>query len=146
MKLKLITKYQGPNYTIGDLLINDIFFCNTLEDTIRPLIDLNKDGDYDDKGEGKIYGKTAIPRGIYKVILSYSSRFKRILPLLLNVIGFEGIRIHSGNTAVDTHGCILVGLNNVKGKVTGSRVKELALVKLMQDAIAKGEQLTIEVK
>lgn len=146
MKLKLITKYQGPNYTIGDLLINDIFFCNTLEDTIRKLVDLNKDGDFDDKNEGKIFGETAIPRGIYKVILSYSNRFKRILPELLSVKGFAGIRIHSGNKAVDTHGCILVGDNTEKGKVTGSKVKELALIKLMQVAIAHGEEITIEIK
>lgn len=90
--------------------------------------------------------KTAIPRGIYKVILSYSNRFKRILPELLSVKGFAGIRIHSGNKAVDTHGCILVGDNTEKGKVTGSKVKELALIKLMQVAIAHGEEITIEIK
>lgn len=146
MKLVLTTKFEGTSYTIGDLTINRTFFCNTLEDTIRKLVDLNKDGDYDDKGEGKVYGETAIPRGIYKVILSYSNRFKRILPELLSVKGFAGIRIHSGNKAVDTHGCILVGDNTEKGKVTGSKVKELALIKLMQVAIAHGEEITIEIK
>ncbi len=146
MKLVLTTKFEGTGYTIGDLTINGIFFCNTLEDTIRKLVDLNKDGDFDDKNEGKVYGETAIPRGIYKVILSYSNRFKRILPELLSVKGFAGIRIHSGNKAVDTHGCILVGDNTEKGKVTGSRVKELALIKLMQIAIEHGETITIEIK
>lgn len=146
MHLVLTTKFKGPNYTIGDLTIDGIFFCNTLENTIRSLIDKNNDGDFNDDGEGKVYGETAIPRGKYKIILSYSYRFKRILPELLNVKGFAGIRIHSGNKAVDTHGCILVGDNTAKGMVTGSRIKELALVKLMQEAVAKGEQITIEVK
>lgn len=146
MKLTLVTKFEGPNYTIGDLLINGVFFCNTLEDTIRKLVDINHDGDYDDKNEGKVYGETAIPRGIYKVVLSFSNRFKRILPELQNVTGFAGIRIHSGNKAVDTHGCILVGDNTEKGKVTGSRVKELALIKLMQVALSHGEEITITIK
>lgn len=146
MHLELTTKFGGPTYTIGDLTINGTFFCNTLEDTIRSLVDLNKDGDFDDKGEGKVFGETAIPRGTYKIILTYSKRFKRILPELLNVKGFVGIRMHSGNKAIDTHGCILVGDNTEKGIVTGSKVKELALVKLMQSAIAIGEEITITIK
>lgn len=146
MKLTLVTKFEGPNYTIGDLLINGVVFCNTLEDTIRKLIDLNHDGDFDDKNEGKVFGETAIPRGTYKIILSYSNRFKRILPELLNVVGFAGIRIHSGNTAVDTHGCILVGDNSEKGKVLGSKIKEVALIKMMQAALKNHEKITIEIK
>lgn len=146
MELVLTTKFTGPDYTIGDLTINGVFFCNTLEDTIRKLVDLNNDGDFDDNNEGKVYGETAIPRGIYKVILSYSNRFKRILPELLNVKGFAGIRIHSGNKAIDTHGCILVGDNSQKGTVTGSKIKERALIKLMQIAIEHGEEITIEIK
>jgi hypothetical protein len=110
MRLKLERKYLKPNYTIGDLYINNMFFCNTLEDTYR---DLSKDK--------KVYGKTCIPYGTYRIVMSYSNRFQRIMPELLNVPHFSGIRIHSGNTSEDTEGCILVGKNNIKGKVTDSR-------------------------
>lgn len=146
MELVLTTKFTGPDYTIGDLTINGVFFCNTLEDTIRKLVDYNNDGDFDDKGEGKVYGETAIPRGRYKIVLSYSTRFKRILPELINVKGFVAIRIHSGNKAIDSHGCILVGDNTTKGMVTNSKIKENALVKLMQIAIKDGEDIYITIK
>lgn len=86
MKLELYRKFLGKDYTIGKLYINGDYFCDVLEDTVRP--------------EGvKLYGKTAIPYGTYDIILTYSPRFKQKLPLLLNVPNFEGIRIHSGNYA-----------------------------------------------
>ena len=118
MKLTLNRIYKAPTYTIGRLFIDGIYFCDVLEDVVR---DINKDGDLLDDGEQKVYGETAIPYGTYKVILNLSNRFKRIMPLLLNVPHFEGIRMHSGNTDKDTHGCLLVGKNTVKGKVTESK-------------------------
>ena len=111
MKLKLKRIFKGEKYTIGRLYIDDVFFCDILEDKVR---DLSK--------EEKVWGQTAIPEGTYKIIINYSNRFKRDLPLLLNVPQFEGIRIHPGNTEVDTHGCLLVGINSQKGKVTQSRI------------------------
>ena len=111
MKLKLNRIFKGEKYTIGRLYIDDVFFCDVLEDKVR---DLSK--------EEKVWGQTAIPEGTYKIIINYSNRFKRDLPLLLNVPQFEGIRIHPGNTEVDTHGCLLVGINSQKGKVTQSRI------------------------
>lgn len=86
MKLTLKRNFRGPDYTIGKLYIDGHYFCDTLEDTVRP------------SGE-KIKGKTAIPAGDYKVIKSYSPRFKKILPEILNVPGFTGVRIHAGNYA-----------------------------------------------
>jgi len=87
-----------PAKTIGRLFIDSIFFCYTLEDTVRaPGI--------------KIPGKTAIPQGKYKVVVSWSTRFKKLMPLILAVPGFAGIRLHGGNTDADTDGCILVGFN-----------------------------------
>ena len=76
----------------------------------------------------KVYAKTAIPTGTYKIEMTYSNKFKRILPLLVDVKGFSGIRIHRGNTEIDSSGCIIVGENKVKGKVINSTRYEIALV------------------
>lgn len=108
MKLTLKRNFKGADYTIGKLYIDGHYFCDTLEDTVRPA---NK----------KIAGKTAIPAGNYKVIKSYSPRFKKILPEILNVPNFTGVRIHAGNTAKDTDGCVLLGLNKTKGAVLDSQ-------------------------
>jgi hypothetical protein len=108
MKLTLKRNFKGPDYTIGKLYIDGHYFCDTLEDTVRPA------------GQ-KITGKTAIPAGDYKVIKSYSPRFKKILPEILDVPGFSGVRIHAGNTAKDTDGCLLLGLNKTKGAVLDSQ-------------------------
>lgn len=128
MTLTLRRFYFAEKYTIGRLYTNGKYFCDTLEDTNR---DKNKDGDLKDAGEGKVYGITCIPFGTYDVEVTLSSRFKRMLPLLLNVPEFDGIRIHSGNTAEDTLGCILVGKNTEKGIVTGSRVLSNELTDLL---------------
>lgn len=118
MKLTLKRIFKGETYTIGSLYVDGVKFCDTLEDKVRP------DG-------VKVYGETAIPSGSYKCVITYSQRFKRKLPLLLNVPMFEGIRIHAGNTAVDTHGCILVGVNSEKGKITQSKFTFYELFKLL---------------
>lgn len=119
MTLILERVYKKPAYTIGKLYINDLYFCDTLEDVVR---DIAADG------SGKVYGATAIPAGQYEVKLTYSPRFKRVLPLLCNVPFFTGVRIHAGNTANDTEGCILVGKNRVVGKVLDSRMWEQRLI------------------
>ena len=140
MKLTVKRVTLKPTYTIGKIYIDGVYFCDTLEDQNR---DHNKDGDLNDIGEGKVYGDTAIPFGTYKMILSYSPKFKRILPRLLNVPHFEGVLIHRGNTAKDTHGCILVGKNTEVGKVTSSTVWEEKLVKLLKDSGQK--EFTVEI-
>ena len=141
MKLRLERKYFKKTYTIGNLYINGSFFSNTLEDKNR---DVNKNGKFDN-GETKIYGETCIPFGTYKVILTMSSKFKRELPRLLNVPSFEGVLIHRGNTAKDSAGCILVGENKAVGKVLNSTPYEEKLVKMMKNAISRGEEITIEI-
>lgn len=128
MKLELKRIALMPTYTIGKLYIDGVFFCNTLEDTVR------EDG-------VKIYGKTAIPKGTYKVVLTMSNRFKKILPLLLNVAGFDGIRMHAGNTEFDTLGCILVGQNDIKGKLVNSAA---TMAKLM-DKLKGQTDITITI-
>ena len=142
MKLELKRKALMDTYTMGDLFVNDVFFSNVLEDKVR---DFNKDGDLNDSGETKVYGETAIPYGIYTIDLTYSNRFKKILPLIENVKGFEGIRIHPGNTAVDTHGCLLVGNNTEKGKVTDSRKVFEKLMARLVDAHEMKETITIKI-
>lgn len=143
MDLLLKRPYKLPTYTIGKLYINGEYFCDTLENTVR---DLNNDGDLEDPGEKKIYGETAIPKGVYKIILAMSPRFKRILPVLLNVKYFTGILIHRGNYPKDTHGCILVGENKIKGGLINSTIYEIKLVKLMTTAIKNGEDITITIE
>ena len=124
--------FKGPDYTIGKLYIDGKYFCDTLEDTVRaPGV--------------KIPGKTAIPAGKYKIKLTESLRFKKLMPRLENVPGFTGVLIHSGNTAEDTEGCILVGKNRVKGKVLDSRETFARLFKLLFVAERGGEALEIEI-
>lgn len=118
MKIDLYRKYRKANYTIGILSIDGQRICETIEDVDRGLTDSMPLATITSK---KVYGKTAIPTGTYKVRMTYSNRFKKVLPLLDNVKGFEGIRIHSGNTAADTEGCILPGKNTKVGMVTDSR-------------------------
>ena len=108
MIVKVVRSFKGPEYTIGKLYIDGAYFCDTLEDTVRP------------KGE-KVSGTTAIPSGMYRVKKTMSPRFKKVLPEILEVEGFSGVRIHAGNTAKDTEGCILLGLNKVKGSVINSQ-------------------------
>lgn len=142
MKIQVKRVALKDTYTIGKMSINGVYECDTLEDVVR---DLNKDGDLDDAGETKVYGETAIPFGTYKVVLSYSNRFQRVLPEILGVKGFEGIRIHGGNTAKDTHGCILVGKNTEVGKVTQSQDTLTKLFGKIDKAVMNKEKITIEI-
>jgi len=130
MKLTLERIYKADTYTIGKLFIDGVLFCDTLEDVVRPTTE-------------KVWGKTAIPNGTYKVILNMSNRFKCLMPLLLNVPSFDGIRIHAGNTAEDTHGCLLVGKNTIKGKVTDSRKTFSDLMAILQESKT---EITITIK
>lgn len=145
MELKLKRIAKRKDYTIGRLFVDGVYFCDTLEDPVRELIDNNHDGDFNDPGEGKILNQTAIPAGVYKIISTYSPRFKKKTPILLDVPGFTGIRIHSGNTSEDTSGCILVGLNKQKGKVINSREWTQKIYDLIFDRLGKNEIVTIEI-
>lgn len=107
-----------PTYTIGKLYIDGQYVMDTLEDTDRGLDDKMSEEEILSK---KVKGETAIPTGIYQVTLTYSPKYKKNMPLINNVKGYSGIRIHSGNTNKDTEGCVLVGLNKEVGKVLNSR-------------------------
>lgn len=134
MKLRVERLWKKPAYTVGRLFVDGKLFCNTLEDTVRDL-----------SNEKKVYGKTAIPYGEYKVVYNWSPKFGRNLPRLLNVPAFEGILIHPGNTADDSAGCILVGKNTEVGRLTESRYTSDKLNVLIEDAQRRGESITIEI-
>lgn len=141
MKLKLERIFFGLTYTIGRLYINGVYFCDTIEDANR---DLNKNGKFDN-GEVKIKTKTCIPFGIRRVIVNMSTRFKRLLPRILNVPDFDGILIHNGVDETSSSGCIIVGINSKKGKVTNSRHYMNLLTDILIIAQDKGEEITIEI-
>jgi len=120
MRIKVERFALKKTYTVSRMLIDGEQFCDVLEDTVR------KDG-------VKVWGETAIPEGVYKMRLSFSQRFQRILPEILNVPNFTGIRIHGGNTAEDSHGCLLLGINEVKGKVLKSQIMLAKLIVMLQN-------------
>ena len=146
MELILIRKHFGEKYTIGRLLLNQERICETLEDVVRDLKDINHDGDFDDEGEGKVYGKTAIPCGRYKIVVNISKKLKRRLPLLIGVPGFEGIRIHGGKNETWTEGCILVGENKIKGQLINYGYWETKITQMLDEAVKNGEKNYITVK
>lgn len=136
MKLLLKRIFLGDTYTIGKLYIDGKYFCDTLEDKVR---DLNKDGDLNDKGEGKVYGKTAIPYGSYSVVYNWSPKFRRNMPRILNVKHFEGILIHYGQTSKNSAGCVLVGENKVKGQLANSMTIFNRLISLFEMEKERGK-------
>lgn len=141
MKLTLKRIALRPTYTIGKLYIDDVYFCDTIEDTVR---DLNKNGKFDN-GEKKVHSKTAIPYGTYEIKWTYSPRFKKYTPQLMNVPSFEGIRIHAGNTSADTEGCLILGKNKQVGKVLNSRATINKFYPIIKNACSSGK-VTIEIK
>jgi hypothetical protein len=142
MKLKLVRIAFKDTYTIGKLYADGVYVCDVIEDKDRGLDDSMGLAEIMSK---KRYGETAIPYGHYKIEITYSPKYKRMMPEIKDVKGFSGIRIHSGNTAKDTLGCLIVGKNTVKGMVTDSRKTYSKLFALMKsekditiDIIRKG--------
>ncbi len=132
MHIRVMREPSINDTTLGSLFIEDHWQCHTLEDVIRPT------------GE-KVRSKTAIPPGCYRIILTMSNRFKKIMPEVLNVPMFTGIRIHSGNTAKDTAGCLLVGeTRSVETRSIGrSRAAYTALMLKFRDALDAGDTIDI---
>lgn len=136
IEVKRITKLSKS--TIGELYIDGKLECYTVEDTVREI-----------KGQSveswKIPHVTAIPVGTYEVIIDMSNRFKKLLPLLLNVPGFDGVRIHTGNTAEDTEGCLIVGKIKQVAGVGGSKVAMAALQPKIQAALDRKEKVMLTI-
>lgn len=142
MKLTLIRKTFTEKSTIGELYINEAFFCYVLEDKDGGLKDSM---DIKEIQRLKLYGVTAIPTGTYKLDLTMSNRFKRVLPILYNVKGYEGVRIHRGNTAEDSLGCLIVGYKKDIDKVYQSKEAEADLVAKL-DKHPLNEPITITIQ
>lgn len=137
MNLILKRIQYGEDFTLGKLYNEDQFICYTLEDKVREVIG-------EPVSMWKVMGKTAIPKGVYPVIITMSTRFRTRLPLLLDVPGFDGVRIHTGNSSVDTEGCILVGSawDGKSNWIGGSKVAFSMLFPLMEQA---KEPITISI-
>ena len=129
MKLKLIRETFTDESTIGKLFINDKYHCFTLEDKVR---------------ETKIQNVTAIPKGNYEVILSFSNRFQQVMPLLLNVPNYEGVRIHWGNYSKDTDGCVLLGSTKTINMIGNSVTQYKSFMSELKK-VAKTEKIFIEI-
>lgn len=127
MNLKLERFLFQDKATIGKLSIDGLFFCYTLEDIIR---------------DAKVQNKTAIPAGHYAIMITWSPKFQRLLPLLIEVPGFDGIRIHPGNSDKDTAGCLLVGDSYGEDWITNSRV---TFDKLYEKLLSDKSNLTIDI-
>ena len=144
MKLKLKRIFKGDKYTIGHLYINNIYFCDTLEDKVRNL-----------PKEPKVYGETAIPAGTYEIDMntispkfknrSWAKKWGGIVPRLKNVPYFEGVLIHPLNKPEETYGCIGVGDNQVVGGLVNSTIQFNRLMLRLIDAKKRGESITIEI-
>lgn len=131
MRLKLVRNPSNDVCTIGKLYVDGKYECFVLEDVVRP---------------SKVHGRTAIPEGSYKIIVTMSPRFKKLLPLLVDVPNYQGVRIHPGNTADDTEGCLLPGLTNPTPYSVGSSGKAFeALMAKLQRAQQSGDNISIEV-
>lgn len=130
--MKIIVKREKSSQysTIGEMLIDGTHTCYTLEDVVR---------------EEKIPSETAIPAGCYEVTITYSNRFKKDLPLINNVPNFSGVRIHPGNKAEDTEGCILVGLSKSLDFIGSSKIAFDKIFARIKEAIDKGDKVMIEV-
>ena len=135
MKIEVNRIFKASNYTIGELSVNNNYICDTLEDKVR----------VDGK---KVYAETAIPTGTYTLVLSYSNRFKKVMPEILNVPNFSGIRIHCGNSSKDTEGCLLVGKWDGKTEnwISDSKNSYNKLYPLLEEAFNKKENITITIK
>lgn len=137
MKIKLTRDIKNENFTLGKLSVDGVHKYFTVEDKDREL----------ESGGVKINAKTAIPKGTYKVDITFSPKYQKKMPILLNVPQFTGIRIHSGNDIDDTEGCILVGMsrNENTGWVYDSRKAINELYALIFDAYDRNEPITIEI-
>jgi len=140
MEIKVDRFEVGTHWVIGRLYIDGKYICYTLEGQLREVVG-------EPVAAWKVDGATAIPRGKYKVVIDHSAHFGKDMLHILDVPGFEGIRIHGGNTEADTEGCILVGSAWAGGDRIGNCAPVLnAIYVAAQQALSAGEEVTIEIR
>ncbi len=142
MEIRIDRAWKREGYTISRLYIDGERICDALEDTDRGL---RQSMGLEQLKKLKVYSRTAIPTGRYRVIMSHSPKFGKVLPEVLDVPAFSGIRIHSGNTPADTSGCVLPGLNQRKGQVLYSTKYTRIVIAKIEAAIAGGEAVWLVV-
>lgn len=135
MKLELRRRWLSDESTVGELYADGERLCFVLEDRYRG-----------DALSDKVPGKSAIPCGVYEIIITHSPRFGVDMPLLLNVPGFKGVRIHWGNDPEDTDGCLITGTEREPNKVLHSRVAYGVVFQAIQAARARGENVHIDIQ
>lgn len=140
MRITLIRIANRPTYCIGKLYVDGVYQCDTIEDTDRGLDNKMTVSEILKK---KVKGETAIPTGVYPVYITWSPKYKKPMPLIDEVKGYSGIRIHSGNTSKDTEGCLIVGKNKEVGKVLDSRKTYNALFKILNET---DERILIDIQ
>lgn len=143
MEILLIRENFTKDYTEGSLFINGAFTCSTIEDCDRNLTD---NMSVDDILSKKVYGKTCIPTGRYRVVIDYSNKYGKNLIHILNVKGFDGIRIHSLNSAEDSLGCIGPGIRTAQGWVSKSRDTYKIIHSKVEEALKRGDEVFITIK
>lgn len=136
MKLRLVRERGGDETTLGNLYMDGIWFCHTLEDQDRRL----------EAGGVKVRGKTAIPLGTYSVVIDFSNRFQKLMMHVLDVPQFAGIRIHAGNTHLNTEGCILLGEDVDRDVLVHSRIAVNRLQHEVAQALDRAEAVNLTVE
>lgn len=135
MKIEIRRDSFQSQRTLGRMTVDGEFYGYTLEDEDRKL----------EAGGTKVKGKTAIPKGEYKVTVSMSNRFKKRMPEVHNVPGFEGVRIHGGNTEADTEGCPLLGKRRTDIAIGDCAAINADLVRRIDEALSRGETVVLTV-
>lgn len=143
MDITITRNWKKAGYTIGRLYIDGQYVCDTLEPQDRGL---RSSMALPEIRKLKAKGKTAVPTGLYPVTRTWSPRFKRVLPLVGRVPGFDGVRLHPGNTARDTEGCVLPGVNSKAGMVLDSRKWLSAIDSRIEAALKGGQDVWLEIK
>lgn len=143
MEIVIIRKFKKETYTIGQVLVDGKYFCNSLEQVDRGLdcrMTLSQ------LKKMKVYGRTAIPTGTYNVRSYFWAKHRKSYPLLLNVPAFEGVLLHGGNKVSDSMGCPLLGENKVKGGLVNCEKYVRKITQMVIDAEKRGEKVTITIK
>ena len=155
MKITVKRVARKSTYTVGKVSIDGKYFCDSLEDTDRGVTQVmpftstvGANGYWVTQGDGiieKVYGKTAIPTGLYDACSYYWEKYKCYVVMLLRVPGFTGILMHNGMTADHSEGCVLLGKNNVVGRLDGNRIYMDALAVRVMACEKRGEKVQVEV-